>query len=111
MKINNLKAFPENYGYRYGELGELSNWEIDNLNHFGFDEIWYYYAYGSYEGNGMMLMKKGNLYDAHNMGHCSCYGPLENINFSGKSLEDLKASYSAEGFKEWSNLYEAALLK
>ena len=57
MKINNLKAFPENYGYRYGELGELSNWEIDDLNHFGFDEIWYYYAYGSYEGNGMMLMK------------------------------------------------------
>ena len=110
MKINNLKSYPENYGYSYGELGDLDNWEIDGLDS-EFDEIWYFYAYGSYEGNGMMLIKKGELYDVHNMGHCSCYGPTDHINFSGKSLEQLKASYSAEGFKEWSNLYEAALLK
>ena len=109
MKINNLKAFPENYSYSYGELSALSDWELDRLH--DLDEIWYWYAEGSYEGSGMLLMKKGDLYDVHNMGHCSCYGPTDDVNFSGKSLEQLKASYSEEGFKEWSNLYEAALLK
>ena len=111
MKINNLKSYPNNYGYNYGELGELSSYELDYLNQFELDEIWYYYAYGSYEGYGMILMKKGDLYDAFSLGHCSCYGPLDSVNFSGKSLEDLKLSYSAEGFNEWSNLYEAALSK
>jgi len=111
MKINNLKSYPENYSYRYGELTDLYESDLICLNQYHLDEIWYFYASGSYEGNGMILMKKGELYDVYNMGHCSCYGPLENVNFYGKSLEDLKASYSAEGFNEWSNLYEAALLK
>lgn len=109
MKINNLMAFPNNYRYSYGELNELVDYELNYLNQFELDEIWYWYAEGYYEGSGMILMKKGELYDVFNMGHCSCYGPLNNVNFSGRPLEDLKALYSEEGFKEWSNLYEAAI--
>lgn len=109
MKINNLKSYPENYGYSYGEFEDLHEYDLEHINQYDLDEIWYYYAAGSYEGNGMILMKKGELYDVHNMGHCSCYGPLDNVNFSGKSLESLKTSYSAEGFNEWSNLYELAI--
>lgn len=44
--------------------------------------IWcvYYYWTEPYEGYGLMVVKVGeNSYHMNYMGHCSCYGPMENF--------------------------------
>lgn len=55
-----------------------------------FDEVWYIYEHMGYEGAGVMIVREGNLYDFHDMSHCSCYGPTDRFYFSGKSLDELK---------------------
>ena len=55
------------------------------------DEAWYWYAEGNYDGSGQLLMRKGTLWDMHDMSHCSCYGPIDEARFTGRyeSLEKL----------------------
>ena len=53
------------------------------------EEIWYWYAVGCYEGMGAMIMRVGDLYAFRDMGHCSCYGPTDNIhNRAFRTLSD-----------------------
>ena len=51
VKINFLGKFPENYS-PYGELTEIDDYEVENLQRLGVDEIWYWYATAPYEGSG-----------------------------------------------------------
>lgn len=39
--------------------------------------IIYNYKADYYEGSGWALIKYPEGWDEHNMGHCSCYGPME----------------------------------
>lgn len=39
--------------------------------------IVYHYTCGSYEGHGEAILKENNKYYYYDLGHCSCYGPLE----------------------------------
>lgn len=94
MKIHNINKFPPAYEYQHGTIESLDPSDFKSL---GVDEVWYWYASGSYEGSGQMLMRRGNLYDTHDMGHCSCYGPTDQVNFfEGLPLEELKRNMSVE---------------
>jgi hypothetical protein len=42
-------------------------------------EIWYWYQDDCYDGRGTMILNMGNEYYYHDMGHCSCYGPIDYI--------------------------------
>lgn len=57
-------------------------------------EIWYWYGSGYYCGAGQLLAKdnKNNWYH-HDCGHCSCYGPIENLDFSFSGKSSLKKLY------------------
>lgn len=68
----------------------LEQSDFDHLKSLGIDEIWYTYEIGGYEGSGQMIMRKGDLYDHHDMGHCSCFGPIDNMTFNWKPLPELK---------------------
>lgn len=57
----------------------LSAWELEKFPNWDF--ISYFYEIGDYCGSGAMIGIKGNLAVAHDMGHCSCYGPVEEIKF------------------------------
>jgi len=110
MIIHNLNRFPAELNYRYGALDELSSYDMEYLNrYYDADEVWYWYASGSYEGSGQMLIRKGDLYDIHDMGHCSCYGPLDRMSLAFKPLEELKSSCSSEYLKEVESLFIAAI--
>jgi hypothetical protein len=110
MIIHNLNKFPAELNYRYGALDELSSYDMGYLNrYYDADEVWYWYSSGSYEGSGQMLIRKGDLYDIHDMGHCSCYGPLDRMSLSFKPLEELKSSCSSEYLKEVESLFIAAI--
>lgn len=59
------------------------------------DLIFFVYSYETapYEGSGFGVGKIGDKYFYHEMGHCSCYGPLDRIEDSSKmllSFEDIK---------------------
>jgi len=81
---------------------ELSEWELKQIPN-GVDVFIYDYSSGSYEGSGNALFRKNGKWFLHNMGHCSCYGPTENIDSCGhgETLKQMKLSKEyAEQTKE-----------
>lgn len=108
MKVNFLGRFPVNYE-PYGILTELDDYDMKYLSKLELDEIWYWYSTAPYEGSGQILMRKGKLYDLHDAGHCSCYGPTERATFMGMSLEKLAQTLTDEYMRnEALELFELA---
>ena len=107
MKINYIQEMPVTSNYWVA--GDLEEWEIEKLNKLGLDEIWYWYGVGDYEGAGQLLMRKGEKYDLHDMGHCSCYGPVEEVVFHPQKLKDLKSVCSEDYATECKPLFQAAM--
>ena len=95
MEVHEIK----NKGSYCDDESELEENELEYLEALGLDEIWYWYATAPYEGDGSILMRKGDLYCVDSLGHCSCYGPTENITFDGVPIGDLKKKHS-EGLLE-----------
>lgn len=106
--VHNYDKFPKNIDYAYGEICELADYEIQHLEELGIEEIWYWYAEAPYEGIGQILMKKGDLYDIHDAGHCSCYGPTEHAEFRGVSFEQLSEGFTEDRCNEVACLIEIA---
>ena len=108
MKVNFLERLPKEYS-SYGDLGELDKYDMEALNNLDLDEIWYWYSYAQYEGSGQILMRKGDLYDIHDAGHCSCYGPIDRVDFKGQKLNELAKSLSKDYMRnEAIELFELA---
>jgi len=61
----------------------LEEYEIERLEG-KIDWAVYAYEIGSYDGSGIMFYKNTEgTFGVHSMGHCSCYGPVDDIVFSG----------------------------
>lgn len=75
-KENCNDTFPAFYSVG---LDELSDYDIEKINEY--DCIWivYAYEYGAWDGWGKLYMWDGNRLFEADLGHCSCYGPHENI--------------------------------
>jgi len=88
---------PANYLEYDREDGELSDYDLNHIPDTVTD-IWYWYAQGSYDGSGIMVLKTSDGYYLHDMSHCSCYGPLDNFELTKcyKTIEDLKTNCSEE---------------
>lgn len=110
MIIHNLNRFPEGADYSYFELYELSPFDLENLAGRGIDEMWYWYGVGSYEGCGWALMRQGDTYDLHDMGHCSCYGALDHLDLAWQPPEVIRERYSSEALREIADLLKEARL-
>lgn len=98
--VHNLKKFPGGVTNNYEDISELSNYDLKELVLLDVDEVWYWYATAPYEGSGYMLLRKGNLYDVANIGHCSCYGPVDNIKFNGKELNIMLKNHLDDEYKK-----------
>ena len=58
---------------------ELSDWDFKEIQAEAYKWIVYEYESGSYDGSGQAVAFKeenGLLY-VKNLGHCSCYGPMD----------------------------------
>ena len=53
------------------------------------DWVVYLYHCGGYDGKGIIAWKKDGKYDYQHISHCSCYGPMDDV-------EEGYASLSAE---------------
>ena len=60
----------------------------ESLKSYGWDEIWYDYNQGYYQGWGALLVRKDDKFVLFDIGHCSCYGPEDTIDMEGKVWED-----------------------
>jgi hypothetical protein len=78
--------------YNIEESEELEDYEIKDIEKLGADWCVYYYKSGDYEGSGFAVWRKDGKFYYHDMGHCSCYGPTEEMDNVGgfEKLEDIK---------------------
>ena len=109
MLAHNYGKFPKDFDYSV-DISELDEYDLENLQKLGIDEAWYWYAQGSYDGCGQILMRKGNMYDVHDMGHCSCYGPTDFKAFNNtySSLDEIQQRCTIEAYKEIAPLVDMA---
>ena len=63
---------------------EFTESEISDVLKLGFEIFIYSYEHGGYEGSGFAAWKKGRKYFYHQLGHCSCNGPTDQIEQSAK---------------------------
>lgn len=93
---------------------ELEEYDLTNIESLVPYDAVYWYSTGGYEGNGQIILKVKGRYILHDMGHCSCYGPLDHINTKAKgygSLTELLACLSDEYSTDVKDLVEFARLK
>lgn len=64
------------------------------------DLLVYYYRYDDWEGSGMAIWRENDKYGYAYLGHCSCYGPFENIDSILYSLEQIKRLSNSDSY-EW----------
>ena len=109
MELLRCETLPEGHGYY--ESAAFGESEAQQIEDAGADLAAYWYGSGSYEGAGNILARKNGRWYHHECGHCSCYGPTCQIDFSGAgddSIEALLDRCSADLRKELEPL--AALL-
>ncbi len=82
----------------------------DCLEIYGVEFIVYYYGHEDYSGYGMALLYKDNKWFVHDMGHCSCYGPYEYLDFK-TPVDSLDEVIRLIRDEDWSGSYEEAKIK
>lgn len=76
--------------YNWGDAEKLQDWDIKTLTDARVEKCVYWYVSGSYEGNGEALMYREGSWHYKHLGHCSCYGPFDDLDFS-KPIQSLSA--------------------
>ena len=109
--LHNLGRIPDGLSYD-GDIVSLDeDDEVKKLTEWGIEEAWYWYSYQYYEGMGQILLRRGDKFDIHDMGHCSCYGPLEHYTgFTERfsCLDDIEKSCTDGAYREIAPLVEMA---
>ena len=110
LEAHDYGAFPPGVLYQHGDIMELQDGDLQRLDEAGVEEVWYWYACGSYEGCGQILMRRGSRWQLHYAGHCSCYGPTEDVVFGegAESLEALEATCTGELLRCVAPLFDMA---
>ncbi|KPJ96738.1 MAG: hypothetical protein AMS18_00320 [Gemmatimonas sp. SG8_17] len=96
--------------FSWGDNDELADHDLA-LVPARVEEVWYWYQVDMYEGAGQILMRADDQYDIHDMGHCSCYGPMDDCSFIGYHPDELWESLSVAYRDEARILFEAAGLE
>jgi hypothetical protein len=93
--------------YRYVSDAPLDDYELDSAKDAGIDAVVYYYGSGSYEGSGAALLRKAGDWAYADLGHCSCYGPLDPLPTLFEPLAVLRSRMSKELRVECDPLFDA----
>lgn len=75
--------------------GELTLDGYDKLPDDNIEWVVYFYESDYYDGNGVAVWKVGDRFGMQNLGHCSCYGPVEDANKATMSLIELLAEFKS----------------
>lgn len=89
--------------YNVGDSDILSEYDIQYIKNYPFKVVFYWYSGGGYDGYGSLIgVNHDNCWLYHDMGHCSCYGPCDDLigEFPYKTLQELQDSCSSELLKQ-----------
>ena len=92
---------------QYGDSTELGEYEIEDFQKQGVDEVWYWYVTYGYEASGQVLMRKDDKWAVHDMGHCSCYGPTDSL----APIEWFDSIDNIQGTNEWDDSVKTLIEK
>jgi hypothetical protein len=96
-------------------INSIGEDEIEHsfIESFEWDEVWYDYEIGSYDGGGALLARKGIHFILFDLAHCSCYGPEDALDMHGKKWEGFVELWGrlSEGNAEWCKTVFAAAKK
>lgn len=73
---------PPTKTYSWGDPEPFSEYDVKDLTAARVEKCVYWYTTGSYEGSGRALLYRGGAWYHKSLAHCSCYGPLEDLDFS-----------------------------
>lgn len=111
VKLHRFAKPKDDSDYSYTDDPEkLSEWDGERLASHGVIEAWYWYATGSYCGDGELV---GRCIDGKfismEMNHCSCYGPTDtNDPQKFATLDELEAFPYDERRQKMAPLIQAA---
>lgn len=92
------------------EPEDLSQWDAEKLLGEGVSRAVYWYQAGSYDGTGYLLAQFADGgYGLTYLGHCSCYGPLDDGSIEWKrsdTLDELDERMTGELRKDAGALVE-----
>jgi len=82
----------------YEKPADLDSDDIGDIEKVGATVGAYWYRRAPYEGSGYAVFLVGERWHLHDLGHCSCYGPMEHLELKEgfATLDDLLASCSIE---------------
>lgn len=69
---------------------ELDSYDIDRIKNLNPDVFIYSYENHGYEGSRFAVWRKDKKWSYQELGHCSCYGPLEDLASSNNMKFTLK---------------------
>jgi hypothetical protein len=86
----------------------------DELEAIKADVIIYDYHTEPYEGHGNMLIFKNGLWFHQNLGHCSCFGPLDDVQQSLKiplttNISNIRGAITQGLYEELASLIDIAI--
>jgi len=88
MKIIQTPTPPSKYSW--GDPTPFDQYDLREFDGRAIDKIVYWYARGGYEGSGHLLVYLKGAWHHKDLSHCSCYGPLDDLDFS-KPISSLSA--------------------
>lgn len=100
MEIHCLNAAPPKaYDWAEDDIAEFSEYELEEISSINPEVAFYWYTTGCYEGSGQLLFLKDGEWHLHDCGHCSCYGPTDEIDTAwplSKTLDGIREKCSDE---------------
>lgn len=89
--------------YKTYKCDELSEWDIERVKNALADADYFVYNYsnGGYDGSGFALWKKDGKYGYTQLSHCSCNGPVEDLNSIYYTLDQIKKLVEKEYYGDY----------
>lgn len=88
--------------YKVRNCDTLGEWDIERVKKALPEAEWFIYNYsnGGYDGTGFALWKQGNKYGYTYLGHCSCNGPVEDLDSILYTITEIRKLADKKNY-EW----------
>ena len=85
--------------YRVTDSDELTQHELEKAQNHRGEYFVYNYKNMGYEGSGFALWSDDGKFGYTYLGHCSCNGPLEDMNSILYTMEDIEKLANAKNYQ------------
>jgi hypothetical protein len=90
--------------YKVKGCDKLNEWDFENLKNLPKADVFIYnYDNHGYEGSGFALWREGKKFGYTYISHCSCNGPLEDLNsilYTWPQIKKLAKKVNSKDFME-----------